>query len=510
MGSKLSGIGRFLLISALLVGLVAMLIAYPTIVGVSLPSVVYTRPQQAFLETNLSRELRQAPAELDFQGAMGMPDSATSADGIMASQPGILTENRVQATLEARYEEQSGVSVTVYDLTFRSEYRLEPRDIPTTVALTFPFPANLDTLHDVSLLVSGREPDGVIYTTQHILWGATLEPGRTYDIVVAYRAEGVNSFEYGLYKDRRLGELEVTVDVTGLRGSEVLDTSLPPTASDAKLQGDSFTWDYTNLVANRDIQLKLPQRLSFSQRVAALQDDFLTLGLLAPLWVGIFLASMAGLFWLEGIHLRLEVYLLAGLGLVLFYPLLTFMSGMIELTVGAIFAFLTIFVVEVVFFGLTLGWRRAGWRIAWLLLIVLGLFSLGVLTPWKGLLLTLGGILLVESFMLAYARRPKEETPEPEVVAAEEVIVTEVEYAPVGSPHIDEFEQPEAPASPEEEVFTRHCLHCGRDLGDDYRFCASCGYDLQALRRCANCGYEQVIVEGVQPTYCLRCGETLT
>jgi hypothetical protein len=90
------------------------------------------------------------------------------------------------------------------------------------------------------------------------------------------------------------------------------------------------------LIANRDIQLLLPTRLSFAQRIAQLQDEFRALAGLAPFLVGLFVACLAGLFSLSGLRFHLEGYLLAGLGLALFYPFLTFTSGMMGIIPAAI------------------------------------------------------------------------------------------------------------------------------------------------------------------------------
>ena len=53
------------------------------------------------------------------------------------------------------------------------------------------------------------------------------------------------------------------------------------------------------------------------------------------------------------------------------------------------------------------GWRRVRGRVGLLLLVFLGFFSLGLLTPWPERMLTVGGLLLVGAFMLVYAGRPQ-------------------------------------------------------------------------------------------------------
>jgi hypothetical protein len=289
----------------------------------------------------------------------------------------------------------------------------------------------------------------------------------------------------------------------GLDGSTVAENSLPATASASEEGNETFTWSYTNLIPNRNIQVDLPTRLGFAQRVEKLQDDFRALAGLAPLLVGLFLASLAGLFYLSGTRLPIITYLLTGFGLALFYPLLTFLSGLISIVLAAAVALLLVSGLLLLFLGLTAGWRQTWWRVGILLVIFLGIFSLGTLTPWWRLLLTSGGFLLVGVFMLQYARRPT--PPEPEPVIPSSPAEAEDEPEP-GEPG------PTAALSPAEtipEPTHRHCPHCGRELADDHSFCPGCGSDTSPFHRCANCGHEQLVSPETASAHCIRCGRTL-
>ena len=153
----------------LLAGLVGVLI-FNLVIVIDLPSRVYTAEQLAYLDYNRSRSISQVAPSWNI----------ITDEGV--AQPAILSyirENRVRASLYARYEEQDGVSVTVYDLDFRGEYHLV-YDGPasTVVELFFPFPDNLETLHEVRLLVDGEEPPEVQYTTSGIHWQAELRRRR--------------------------------------------------------------------------------------------------------------------------------------------------------------------------------------------------------------------------------------------------------------------------------------------------------------------------------------------
>jgi hypothetical protein len=261
------------------------------------------------------------------------------------------------------------------------------------------------------------------------------------------------------------------------------------------------------LIANRDIRLTLPARLSFAQQVARLQKDFRLLANLAPLLIGGFLASLASLLRMSGIRLRFESYLLSGFGLALFFPLLTFLSALVPVGAAAVLATSLVSALLLIFVGLTVGWQRSRWLVITLLVIFLGAFSLGQLSPWRGLFLTAGGLLLVALFMICWARRPVEEpSPEPPHAVTEEPVF-QPECQPECRPEPPEklvADEPEPEPLPQESGL--HCPHCGRDLAEDYRFCPGCGHDTTPLLRCDGCGYMQFVDPGYAPVYCLRCG----
>ncbi|MCP4542306.1 MAG: zinc-ribbon domain-containing protein [Chloroflexi bacterium] len=498
----------------LLMGLVGMMIVYLIVIGGDVATHVYTAGQYEYLSYNRGRVVSQsAPvwnllSEAQVVGQDGtvnplIPDGQTMA----AILSGL--ETRVQADLNARYEEQEGVVVTVYDLDFHSEYHLAYPGpaITTTIELFFPFPSNLETLHEVRFMVDGVEPPEAQYALDGIRWQTEMEIDGEHDIEIGYKADGVNSFTYALNHGRRSDVLDVNITVSGLDGSKVAKSSLPPTKSTADEGSEIFTWDYTHLIPNRDIQVNLPTRLGFAQRVEQLQDDFRTLAGLAPFLVGLFLASLAGLLHLSGTRLTMTTFLLTGFGLVLFYPLLTFLSGLVNLTVAAVAAFLLVSGLLIVFLGLAAGWRQTAGRVGLLLVIFLGIFSLGLLTPWWRLLLTVGGFLLVGAFMLHYARRP---------VALEPVLEPIITQSPAeeSEKETEPEEEPTLTITPSSvevvpESSHRHCPHCGRELADDHNFCSGCGHDASPFHSCANCGHEQFVPPESGLAHCTHCGQSL-
>ena len=509
--STLRRVGRVLVSSVLLVGLLGLLAAYVMVVN-DLPSRLYTEVQQEYLAYNSARSVAQlAPTWV----------VKSEADVAPAYMP--MQKSQVRTRLEARYEDQDGVSVTIYDLTFKGTYHLEHTgSVSKTVELYFPFPGNLETLHQVVFSVNGTEPSDVSYRPDGIRWLVTLEPGEAHEVSIGYCADGAGSFSYGLQHGQR-ADVDIEVAVLGVTGSSVPKNALPSSNVEHSEDRELWVWRYEGLIAEKDVQLELPAQLSFAQRVALLQDDLRALAGIAPLLVGLYLLSLACAFYLSGLFLPVETYLLAGFGLALYYPMLTFLSGLAGIVPAAIGATVIVSGLQVGFLSLVIGWRQARWRVGLLLLVFVGFASLGMLTPWRGLLFSVGGILLVGAFMVLYARRrsgqdePVPGLPTPEESSAGEMNVEleaarmDVDDEPVEGLSVDvgmEVSGADAPISDDKGPLTQsqHCPFCGRELEGDYVYCPGCGHDTTSVRACVACGHQQRIVIGEEKQYCVQCG----
>ena len=398
------------------------------------------------------------------------------------------TDCRVRATLDARYEEVEGVTTTVYYLDFEGAYRLHySGPAPTgTLEIVFPFPTGLDTLNQVYFLVDGEEPSGVQYSLDNITWWTELGAGEEREIVVRYRARGVGSFTYALDRSRRLETLDAAIVVRGLEGSEVPDDTLPTTVVEEVEGGEQFVWHYEALIADRNIRVELPARPGFAQRVEELQEPLYNLSMASPLFVACFVGCLAGVCYLTDVKLSLQHYLLAGLGFFLFYPALTFLSGAFELPLAVTVALVVVTGLLVIFLGCSAGWRRTWWQALLLSAVFLGLFSLGMMSQWRGLLFTAGGLVLVGVFMVLIARRrganPKE---------------------------IEESDTEDEPTVELEEAISpaHYCPHCGTELDKAFAFCPVCGRDAKPFYCCPACGAEHYVPTEAELNHCPACGE---
>jgi hypothetical protein len=156
------------------------------------------------------------------------------------------------------------------------------------------------------------------------------------------------------------------------------------------------------------------------------------------------------------------------------------------------------------------GDRSATLRTGLLLVVFLGLFALGIISPWRSLFFTMGGLILVGSFMVMYAQRavlpepppPPEPEPEDEVSEVEEELVA-VEDA------VRQISVAEEVSVPVQKPVHSHCPHCGRELAEDFGFCPGCGQETTEVQKCEHCGYLQFIPIDSDTRYCVQCGKTI-
>lgn len=496
-------IKRWLPNAILLFVLSALIVTYVFAVSSLHGDVIYTPDQQEALIVHSRLNLSQATPLWNtyyWDETLGAPALSSTLGA---------TECRVRATLDARYEEVEGVSATVYDLDFDGAYilRYSGPAPTTTLELIFPFPAGLDTLNQVYFLVDGKEPPDAQYSLSNITWRAEVESGVEHEIVVRYRARGIGSFRYGLDHNRRLENLDVEILVRGLAGSKIPEGSLPTTTIENAEGEEQFAWQYDALIADRDVQVTLPDRPGFVQRVERLRESLLRLSLASPLLVALFIACLAAMHRLSGVRLPFQHYLLAGCGLFLFYPALTFLCGLLDLGMAAAVALAAVTALLLIFLARVAGWRRTWWQTLLLVAVFLGLFSLGTMSRWRGLLFTTGGLLLVGGFMLLVARqwsqRPQESKEEPESASQEDTPVEPETIDPPAEEPLSAYSPAAEPAPP-----SRYCPKCGGPLDENFAYCPTCGHDARLFRRCSACGSEHYVPPEADLSHCPACGHS--
>jgi hypothetical protein len=408
-------------------------------------------------------------------------------------------ESTVVATLHARYESFENTTVTLFDLDFRGEYLLlhpGPKDLPFEIF--FPFPANLQTLHEVTFRIDGEEPADVSYALDGIRWSGLLESGRQRRIVVGYKADGATAFTYALQHGAR-SDVDVKIVIDGLSGSRVSSGSLAASSVETAGGSEVFAWKYKGLIPDRDIQVLLPTTRDLAHRLLQLQGDFRNLSIAAPFLVALYVLSLVGILRLTEVRAKAEAPLLAGLAAAMYFPVLTFLAAVLPLVAAFGVAFSVITGLVLAFLRAMAGNRRTLAAVAVTSVACLGMLSFGLLTPWRGLSASLGGIILVGTFMVLLAKHraasPSEHTGSGP---------TGDESQPGEAPEPALI--PHAPRVVDMQPSLLHCPDCGHALDAGFDYCPGCGRDARRIRRCQACGYAQVITAESPAPFCLNCG----
>jgi hypothetical protein len=396
--------------------------------------------------------------------------------------------------LTVRYKQQDEVYLTTYDAAFKGDYEFANpnEEYPSRIVLTFPFPPNVNTLSNLTMLVAGKEATNTRTTMKGITWAGWFKPGESKTIHVEYEAQGIDDYSYAVDHDRLNQFFRLVANVHGIDRLELPNDCLRIREQKRTADGFALTWFHKGLVTSRDILIDLPDKepeLSLASRLEKYASRFALLCRTAPIFALLFVVALALSSRVGAPKLTVEAHILLALGFLLFYPLFIFTAGF----AGVAKAF-GVSVAVITALKLLYAWRSAGFGAAWRVLLLsavfLGLFSYGILhARWTGLLLSIGGIVVVAFFMLSHAIWPPPAPPEPAP-------------PPSPPPATEPPPDPEAAGGPAGGF----CAHCGMRLGEGFGYCPRCARPVHVTKRCASCGAEVCAECGKEFRHCPVCG----
>jgi len=435
---------------------------------------------------------------MNVAGGPGAPPTAghiTVPGGYPLQAP---RSTNVTVDLTVNYKKQEDVYLTTYDAAFQADYEFQNpnHDDPSRIVLTFPFPPNVNTLSSLKLTVDGKEATETRTSMKGITWAGWFKPDESKTIHVEYEAQGIDDYSYATDHDRLNRFFRVVALVKGTDKLELPNECLRLRDEKKVADGFELTWYHKGLVTSRDIIIDLPDKepeLTLAARLQKYAGRFALLCRLAPLFVLLFLVTVALSGWVGAPKLNAETLVLLALNSLLFYPLLIFVASFTGMAKAFWIAVGVIGALNVLY-----AWRRGGfgmlWRVLLLTAIFLGLFSYGVLQPrLTGLLLSIGGVAIIAFFMLSHAIWPPPvQEPKPEPPAASPPPPLPVPVANPGSPPSGGF-----------------CAYCGTKLSEGYHYCPHCARAVHQTKRCPSCGAEACAECGREFTHCPACGVAL-
>lgn len=384
----------------------------------------------------------------------------------------------------------------------------EKKTKPTRVSVFFPYPANADTIPDATVTVDGKEPDDAKFSQRGVGFMVELLPGEKREIKVNYRAYGTEDFRYALEDDNRIRHLDFTLMTTDASRRPVipLEVSLRP-SEPLTLESGTYTakWVYDNLLTGRDIIIEMPVpavRTSLGDRSVG---HFIPVAMIVVVLFALVLA-LAGKS--AKTPLSTGEIVLVVLAVVVFYPMLVFLSRHLSVNV----AFAASFVVTgVLVMSILRRERSLGFALRWggfAMIAVLGLWSLAAIAGGAaGVLVTLSAVLLVGFAIRVAPALRSEVSPAPPPVAAPDLLKetwmegeATAEH-PMPEPLAAPVKPTPQPAPPE-----RFCAYCGCTVEPDFGYCPRCGKSQALTVRCTECGFEICRECGPEYRFCPRCG----
>ena len=260
MSEKIRKIVRgFTLIELLIVVVIISVLA-----AVAAPMFL-TRIQRSDQEDEADRAsepIRQAPPSAE---------AAVRSDGDRGRPP-VIESSTVRIDLTASHVLDGFGVLTQYDADFSGTFVVRNVDpVVDTITLRFPFPPGINEARGVSLRFqeaggSLDEPAAVTYGLEGIGWTGAVAPGDAVTAVVAYTAQGRDSFVYDVAGSGRSGTVQVDLQLHNAPRAVVPASALQPAyRQDAMLQ-----WRLDALITNKSIVVELPAGTSPLGRVILL------------------------------------------------------------------------------------------------------------------------------------------------------------------------------------------------------------------------------------------------
>lgn len=291
------------------------------------------------------QELKMSAAVKERKIASGSQDKVLQSLG----DKGEIT-NSVQSQLREIVAEKNNIEVEIkklreteekrntstnnlpYNINFKGVYVVKNpfRKSESTVDFNFPLPQSSGTVSNVEILVGGKEPEDVQYTTSSIDWSVKFKPAEQKSFLVSYKTTGNNNFLYKVVHGNRIKEFNLKMKVNAIDKVDIPEMSIPATKTEQKGGRWELEWNLVKMITVNDIMVQFARSLDvINQKVQILQ-----LSKYIPLFLVIFFIYLVGAGMAERVKIDIEQYFLLSLTFFLFYPLLGYLSGLLDIKVA--------------------------------------------------------------------------------------------------------------------------------------------------------------------------------
>jgi inner membrane protein involved in colicin E2 resistance len=286
-----------------------------------------------------------------------------------------LDSTRVNVNLHLDHRQKGLLWYSTYTVDFAGEYKFRNNTTGAqTVEFFLPFPAEHAVYDELLMKVNGKELSAITVGNGASVT-ATLEPGQTAFLQVAYHSQGLNSWRYKLGDGiAQIHDFALTM-VTNFKDIDFADDTLSPTAKERQSAGWRLTWQYSNLVSGFQIGMTMPEKLQPGPLAGQISY-------FAPVSLFFFFFLMFILTTLRDIELHPMNYFFLAAAFFAFHLLLAYLVDHISIHLAMVIASLVSIALVVSYLRLVVGPRFAAIEAGGAQLIYLVLFSYAFF--WKG------------------------------------------------------------------------------------------------------------------------------
>ncbi len=286
-----------------------------------------------------------------------------------------LDSTRVNVNLYLDYRQKGLLWYSTYTVDFAGEYKFR-NDTAETQAVEFslPLPAEHAVYDGLLMKINGKEMSAVTAGNGASVT-ATMEPGQTTFLQVAYRSRGLESWRYTLgHGITQVHDFALTM-VTNFKDIDFADDTLSPTAKQRQADGWRLTWQYSNLISGFEIGMTMPEKLQPGPLAGQISY-------FAPVSLFFFFFLMFILTTLRNIELHPMNYFFLAAAFFAFHLLLAYLVDHISIHLAMVISSLVSIALVVSYLRLVVGPRFAAIEAGGAQLIYLVLFSYAFF--WKG------------------------------------------------------------------------------------------------------------------------------
>ncbi len=289
--------------------------------------------------------------------------------------PLVMEASRVHVNFDLTPRQKGLLWYSTYAVDFDGDYTFRNNTAePQTVDFRLNFPAQ-KAIYDGLQMKINEQPVALSTDDQGTVGQATVSPGQTANLHIAYRSQGLDSWRYQLGDGVAQARDFVLTMQTNFRDIDFADDTLSPTSKRPIPGGWQLTWQYSNLVSGFQIGMTMPAKLQPGPLAGEISYA-------APVSLFFFFFLMFIITTLRKIDLHPMNYFFLATAFFAFHLLLAYLVDHISIHAAMVLASVVSVTLVVTYLRLVVGFRFAALEAGTAQLIYLVLFSYAFF--WKG------------------------------------------------------------------------------------------------------------------------------